>query len=150
MYEEVRLADLQELEALLELYKHLNADDPELATDESLKKLWKEIYEDPGMYCLVIEKEGMLISSCFLIIVKNLTRGARPYAVIENVVTHSDFRKKGYGTSILSRALEIAKEKNCYKIMLMTSRKEESTLRFYEKAGFERGKKTGFVKYFDL
>lgn len=33
--------------------------------------------------------------------------------------------------------------------MLMTGRKDEWVLRFYEKAGFVRGEKTGFVKYFD-
>ncbi|WP_281289493.1 hypothetical protein [Sporomusa termitida] len=32
-----------------------------------------------------------------------------------------------------------------YKAMLMTSRKDEAILRFYEKAGFIRGEKTGFV-----
>lgn len=75
----------------------------------------------------------------------NLTRNARPYGLIENVVTHPDYRNKGYGTAILKKAVDIAREHNCYKAMLMSSRKEESTLRFYEKAGFERGDKTGFV-----
>jgi hypothetical protein len=42
--------------------------------------------------------------------------------------------------------VEIAKKNNCYKVVLLTGRKEESTLRFYERAGFERGVKTGFIK----
>jgi hypothetical protein len=29
--------------------------------------------------------------------------------------------------------------------MLLTGRKQEETLRFYERAGFQRGVKTGFV-----
>lgn len=78
-------------------------------------------------------------------IIKNLTRNARPYGLIENVVTHEKYRKKGYGTAILKRAVEMAKEKDCYKVMLMTSRKEESILGFYEQAGFQRGEKTAFV-----
>ncbi|MFZ5988231.1 MAG: GNAT family N-acetyltransferase [Bacillota bacterium] len=150
MSKEVRLIKFDELQGLLELYRHLNSKDPELAVNESLKGLWKDIFEDPNMYYLVIEEDGKLVSSCVLVIVRNLTRGAKPYALIENVVTHKDYRNKGYGTSILERAVEIAKDKSCYKVMLMTGRKEESTLRFYEKAGFERGIKTGFVKYFDF
>ncbi|NLN42473.1 MAG: GNAT family N-acetyltransferase, partial [Clostridiales bacterium] len=53
--------------------------------------------------------------------------------------------RKGYGTAILKKAIEIAKEKNCYKVMLATSSKDEAVLRFYEKAGLDRGEKTAFI-----
>lgn len=43
-------------------------------------------------------------------------------------------------------AVEIAKDNNCYKVMLLTSSKKEETLKFYEQAGFIRGKKIGFIK----
>ena len=90
----VRNIKFDELNQLLELYKHLNPDDPELTIDEGLKKLWYEIMDNPNHFCLVIEDEGTIVSSCILVIVKNLTRNARPYALIENVVTHEDYRKK--------------------------------------------------------
>jgi hypothetical protein len=41
-------------------------------------------------------------------------------------------------------AVDIAKEKGCYKVMLMSGRGED-TLKFYDQIGFERGKMTGFV-----
>lgn len=141
----VRMIKYNELEQLLELYKHLNEDDPKLTMTPSLKELWQEIFDNPNMYYLVIKEDGILVSSCTVAIIKNLTRSARPYALIENVVTHEKYRQKGYGTAVLQKAIEIAGEKNCYKVMLMTSRKEESTLKFYEKAGFHRGEKTAFV-----
>ena len=145
MIERVREIKFDEFNKLLDLYKHLNAEDPELTMDEGLKKICYEIMEDPNHFCLVIEDEGIIVSSCILVIIKNLTRNARPYALIENVVTHEQYRKKGYGTAILKRALEIAKEKDCYKVMLMTSRKDENTLRFYERVGFHKGEKTAFI-----
>ena len=145
MPKEVREVRFNELEQLLNLYKYLNPDDPELPIDKQLTQLWKEILDDPNHVCLVIEEDKIIVSTCILNIIKNLTRGARPYALIENVVTHQAYRNQGYATAILRKAIEIAKEKNCYKVMLMTSSKEESTLRFYEKAGFMRGDKTGFV-----
>ena len=46
---------------------------------------------------------------------------------------------------MLQHALDIAGSQNCYKVMLMTGSKQESTLRFYEGAGLVRGEKTGFV-----
>ncbi len=122
----------------------MNSDDPELKIDRELEKHWEELLSDPNQYYLVAEEDEILVSSCVLIIIKNLTRSARSYALIENVVTHQSYRKKGYGTAVLKKAIEIAKKKNCYKIMLMTGRKEESTLQFYEQAGFQRGEKTAF------
>ncbi|WP_010243815.1 GNAT family N-acetyltransferase [Acetivibrio cellulolyticus] len=145
MIEKVRKIKFEELSNLLELYKYLNPEDPELKVDEKLETLWNEMFKDPHYYCLVIEEDGIIVSSCILVIIRNLTRDARPYALIENVVTHGQYRKKGYGTAVLKKAVDIAKEKNCYKVMLMTGRKEESTLRFYEKAGFEKGQKTAFI-----
>jgi GNAT superfamily N-acetyltransferase len=62
-------------------------------------------------------------------------------------VTHPDYRKRGIGTRLLKRAQEIAREKGCYKIMLLTERKE--ALPFYENAGFECKSKTGFIIRFD-
>lgn len=141
----VRLIKVDELEKLLALYRFLNPDDQVLNIDQALRDHWHEILADPNLLYLVIEEDGILVSSCALAIIKNLTRGAQPYGLIENVVTHGNYRKKGYGTAILKKAIEFAREKNCYKVMLMTGRKDEGTLRFYEKAGFDRGEKTAFV-----
>jgi GNAT superfamily N-acetyltransferase len=69
--------------------------------------------------------------------------------LIENVVTHPDHRRQGFGGQVLQYALQIAWDQNCYKVMLLTGRKEESTMVFYEKAGFVRGVKTGFIAYPD-
>ncbi len=56
----------------------------------------------------------------------------------------------GYGRAVLRKAVATARENGCYKVMLMTGRKDEGTLTFYEKVGFERGMKTGFcIKFKD-
>ena len=73
-----------------------------------------------------------------------------PYAFVENVVTHADYRKKGYATDCLNYAKHIAKENNCYKMMLLTGSKEESTLNFYRNAGYNSTDKTAFIQWIDM
>jgi GNAT superfamily N-acetyltransferase len=87
---------------------------------------------------------GELIGSCTLAIVPNLSRGARPYGVIENVVTDAARRRSGVGRAVLQAALDKAWRADCYKVLLATGSKRESTLRFYEGAGFTRDAKTYF------
>lgn len=144
MVEKVRKIRQDELGRLLELYRYLNPEDPDISSEETTKALWEDICNDPRQSILVLEEDGCLAASCTLVIVNNLTRGARPYGLIENVVTHGNFRRKGYGTAVLDEAVEIARKKGCYKVMLLTGRKDEGVLSFYENAGFDRGTKTGF------
>jgi len=125
-----------ELKLLLDLYKFLNEDDPKLEINEELKNLWKEIYNDPDIYYIVISDHKKLVSSCALAIIKNLTRNAKPYGLVENVVTHPDYRRQGLGTKVLQKAINISRKNDCYKIMLLTGSKKDSTLNFYEKSRF--------------
>lgn len=147
MSETVREIRPDEIGKLLDLYKHLNPDDPDIPNEE-LNVLWNRIINDPRQHIFVIEADGVLAASCTLIIIDNLTRGGSSYGLIENVVTHGSFRRRGFGTAVLKKALEKARERGCYKVMLLTGRKDEGTLTFYEKAGFERGVKTGFILKF--
>ena len=115
--------------------------------DSNLLDLWDEILSDKNHYVIVGKEDDMIISSCVLIIVPNLTHGQLPYAFIENVITDVNHRNKGYASQILNYARDIAKEKHCYKIMLMTGSKRESTLNFYKKAGYNCQDKTAFIQW---
>jgi GNAT superfamily N-acetyltransferase len=134
-----------ELQALVGLYQQLNPADVPLPDEAAVGRVWADFLGDPKIRCLVGVVNDQLAASCTLVVIPNLTRGARPYGLMENVVTHADYRHKGIGTRLLRYALQMAWDCNCYKVMLLTGRQEEATLQFYEKAGFQRGLKTGFV-----
>ena len=142
----VREIKENELNELLELYIHLHETGvPE--DSETLKDTWETIINDKNHHIIVTEENGKLVSSVVCVIIPNLTRNVRPYAFIENVVTHSDYRKQGYGTACLNYARDIAKKENCYKMMLLTGSKDESTLNFYKQAGYNSADKTAFIQW---
>ena len=142
---EIRLIKPDEMPGLLALYEHLHAHDVPLPPEPVLHMRWAEFLGDRKIHCLVADLDGRLVGSCTLAIVPNLTRGARPFGLIENVVTHAVYRRKGIGLRLLRTALAIAWQHCCYKVMLLTGRHDEGVLRFYEQAGFRRGTKTGFM-----
>jgi GNAT superfamily N-acetyltransferase len=141
----IRPIRVEELPVLLSLYRHLHPSDPELPINSDVERLWQRIYSDPRSSYFVADIDARVVSTCTLTVIPNLTRGAQPYGIIENVVTLPDFRRQGIGTRILQAALAQAWERGCYKVMLLTGRQDEATLRFYQQAGFEAGVKTGFV-----
>lgn len=144
----VREIKENELFDLLELYLNLHESSVPKMT-EHLKSVWDTIINDNNHHIIVNEQDGKIVSSCVCVIIPNLTRNVRPYAFVENVVTHSDYRGKGYATDCLNYAKEIAKKSECYKMMLLTGSKENSTLNFYTKAGYNSTDKTAFIQWLD-
>jgi len=142
---EIREIGQDELEQLLALYAHLHASDDTLPDGKIVEEIWKEIHQNPNLKYFGAYVDSTLVSSCTISIIPNLTRGCRPYGLVENVVTHEQFRRKGYGKAVLEDALEYAWAQNCYKVMLLTGRKDERTYKFYESVGFDRHAKQAFL-----
>lgn len=142
----IREINKNDLKGLLELYTHLHEKEvPEI--DDKVLGIWNTIINDPNHHIIVAEEDGKIVSSCVCLIIPNLTRGLRPHAFIENVVTDSAYRKRGLATACLNYAKEIAEREGCYKLLLATGSKEESTLRFYERAGYNKNDKTAFTQW---
>jgi GNAT superfamily N-acetyltransferase len=139
----IRPAGSADLAGVLALYQHLHPDD--LDPDPArIKATWSDLLGSDLIRLFVADLGGTLASTCMLALIPNLTRGARPIGIIENVVTHPDHRREGLGRSVLAAALQAAWTVNCYKVMLATGSRKPETLRFYEGAGFMPGGKTFF------
>ena len=139
----IRRAAPSDLTGLLDLYQHLNPNDPRVP-EAGAAGAWQAMLGSDLIRLIVAEEDGLLVSSCMLVIVPNLTRGARSFGVIENVVTHAAYRGRGLGRAVLAAAVEAAWQADCYKVMLATGSRQGSTWRFYEGAGFSRATKTHF------
>ncbi len=144
----IRKATAADAEQLKTLYfEHLTHYPPK--EEQDMKKwqaLLSKFEQDENMQLLVLEIGGKVVSTVQMAIVENLTHNIRPFAVIENVVTHAEYRGKGYASALLQKATEIAKERGCYKLFLETGTNKESTLNFYKNNGFELDQKHSCLK----
>ncbi len=135
-----------DFDGLLRLYTQLR-DNPFPEKNDKVIGIWESILSDKNHHLIVAEENGILVSSCVCVIIPNLTHEQRPYALIENVITDENYRKKGHATACLNFAKEIARRENCYKMMLLTGSKSKDTLSFYEQAGYNRKDKTAFIQW---
>lgn len=139
----VRKANYNDLKDLVCLYNQL-IDYQNIVINSSVELSYKKILELDNYYILVVEEGKIVVSTCTLVIVPNLTHNQRPYAIIENVVTDLNHRGLGYATAVIDNAKSIAISNNCHKILVQTRSKKGATLQFYEKNGFNKNETTGF------
>lgn len=140
----IRPLRAEELDPLLALYRHLHAADTPLPARDTIEAVWQSMQANPLLHNLGGFVGDTLVCACLLSIVPNLTRSCQPWGQIENVVTHGEYRRRGYAHALLQAAQTLAWQHGCYKLMLLTGRKDEATLRFYESAGFDRHTKQAF------
>lgn len=121
---EIRRIAPSELQSLLAPYQHLHNEDEPLPEPSAVGAIWQELQSNPRYQYIGTYVAGKPVSSCTVTVVPNLTRGCKPYGLIENVVTHPEHRQRGYGKAVLAEALSLAWSQGCYKVMLMTGRKD--------------------------
>lgn len=143
MIREIREDDFDDL---MKLYMQLH-DNPFPEKNETILSIWNKILSDKDHHIIVAEEDGEIVSSCVCVIIPNLTHNQQPYAFVENVITDEAYRNRGLATKCLDYAKDLAIKNNCYKLMLLTGSKKESTLKFYERAGYNRNDKTAFIQW---
>lgn len=142
----IREINRGDFDGLMALYTQLH-DNPFPEKSDGVISLWNKIVDDSCHHIIVAEEDGRIVASCVCVIIPNLTHGQRPYAFVENVITDEDYRNRGLATGCLNYARDIAMTAGCYKMMLLTGSKQESTLHFYENAGYNKNDKTAFIQW---
>ncbi|WP_456787642.1 N-acetyltransferase family protein [Cellulomonas sp. P5_C5] len=141
MFREARPDDLP---ALLRLYSQLHPADS--APDDAPAVL-DQILATAGLHLFVLEVEGDVVATAYLNVIPNLTRGASPYAVVENVVVEQSRRGTGLGKATMAGTLAAAGAAGCYKVMLLTGSRSAGTHAFYRSCGLSGDEKTAYVAH---
>jgi len=131
-------------DAIRNLYRQLQPHDPVL-DDGSDRAVFDRILATEGLSLFVLEVDGQVVATTYLNVIPNMTRSASPYAVIENVVVDESLRSTGLGKRVMAGTLDAAWAAGCYKAMLQTGSRKESTHAFYRACGFSSGEKTAYL-----
>lgn len=141
----LRRAHPDDLPGLRVLYRRLSPASP--APEESAAlAAWEARLADPKIHLLVAERGGEVLGTVTLVVVPNPTQGARPYALVEHVVTREDARGQGLGSALMERAMNLARTLDAYKVMLVTGRRAPEVDRLYARSGLRSGATAYFAR----
>lgn len=130
----VRPATEADLPALLALYAELH---PEDQPPTGAAEVWRQIAAQQGRTILVATAPaGPVVGTVDCTILPNLTRGARAFMLVENVVVAEAARRGGVGAVLMDAAVGLARAAGCYKVQLLSRMARDSSHAFYSSCGF--------------
>ena len=142
---EIRELNEGDLESLIKLYEQLDGANGNY-TAEDARQIWKdEIEGNKKIKYFGVVENGKVISTCYVLIIPNLTRLGSSIAFVENVVTDKAFRGQGLGRKIMEKAIDFARQNNCYKVILQSASFRKEAHQFYKNLGFDGESKKAFI-----
>ena len=134
----IRPARMDDLPALLELYKLLDAACEAPIPWEQAQDKFLEILSSAHHHIYVAESENVVVGTFALIFIGGLPHQARDSCVVEDVVVTAARQGAGLGKKMMQFARERSAERSCYKLVLSSHVRREAAHRFYESLGFDR------------
>lgn len=132
----IRQATESDLADIIKLLQGMDGDD-KLDSGEALT-IWCKMNEYPYYKVFVVEENTLIIGTCSLIIIENLGHKGAKLAIAESMIVSQEYRGLGIGSKLMQFVMEMAREENCYKLMLSSNKKRLMAHRFYEQLGFEK------------
>jgi glucosamine-phosphate N-acetyltransferase len=123
------------IESYIKLLSQLT-ETPILSKDEFMKKLL-EIKNMGYIYVCYyknVENKISIVGSGTIIFEPKIIRSGKYVGHIEDIVVDKNFRSMGISKKIIDKLVLLAKEQNCYKVILDC---KTNLSQFYEKNGFE-------------
>lgn len=142
---ELRELNENDLESLIKLYEQLDGANGNYSVEDA-RKIWEsEIEGNKKIKYFGAVENGKVISTCYCMIIPNLTRLGSSVAFVENVVTDKEYRGQGLGRQVMEMAIEFARENNCYKVILQSGSWRKEAHQFYKNLGFDGESKKAFI-----
>jgi ribosomal protein S18 acetylase RimI-like enzyme len=132
----IRKAKEADLPRILELYEELTNEKIDIPAVKA-KTVLAQIEAIATGELLVIDDEGFIAGTMFLLIMPNLSHNAHPWGLLENLVVDKGYHRQGIGKKLIEHAIERCRKAGCYKVQLMSTNTRKEAHRFYRALGFE-------------
>ena len=133
----IRIAVDEDLSDILELYSQPDIDNKQVLDINEAKAIFNKMKLYPDYHVYVAEIDGKIVGTFALAIMDNLAHMGSKSGLIEHVVVSQPLQGQGIGKQMMKFAIEICKEKSCYKACLSSNLKRKDAHRFYENIGFK-------------
>jgi glucosamine-phosphate N-acetyltransferase len=125
----IRAVLQNDMEAVIELLQSMSEFKP---PSSDLLDIWNSFFKQTNVHSLVAIMDNQIVGYGSIVIEAKIRGGKMGH--IEDIVSHSLFRKKGIGKAVVDALFDIAKVNGCYKVALQC---EERNVEFYKKFGYE-------------
>lgn len=134
----VRPAAEAEMAAILALFAQPGVDNGEVLGIEQARDIWRRFAFYPDYRLLVAEMNSRIVGTYSLLIMDNLGHLGAPSAVVEGVMVAPEAQGQGVGRVMMHHAMNEARLRGCYKLVLSSNLKRDRAHAFYDALGFER------------
>lgn len=139
----IRPAEFMDLNAILRLYAELRPHDP-IFLRTAAEEAWMSILSSSDVLIIVAEVNSEVVSTAMIVFFSTLAQQGRPFGVVEHVITTQKYRRCGIGKEVMNFLLKAARERNSYKVTLLSEVKNNNAHQFYESLGFKGDLERGY------
>ena len=139
----IRRATKDDAVAIATLYRELNTSSPISVLPERIDA----VANSTNTHLLVCDDSGEIIATALVCLCQDVMFSSQPFALVENLVVSSDYKREGIGKSMMDYIEAFCLEQDCSKIMLQTSSENRDARDFYTAMGYDPDAKIGLVKY---
>jgi GNAT superfamily N-acetyltransferase len=136
-----RAASKADLSEILRLYAQPDLDDGKVLPLFEPERIFERMARYPDYTIYVAVCDDPIVDTFALLIMDNLGHVGTPSAVIDDVAVDPAWQgtwRRKHDDPLYVYALEVARQKDCYKAALSSNLKRERAHAFYESLGFER------------
>ena len=135
----IRFATKNDIFALSELLSELFYEELEFTVNKKLQeKGLIAILENENIGNILIVSINEEIVAMVNILYTISTALGTKVAILEDMIVSKNFQNQNIGSELLKYAIEVAKNKGCKRITLLTDNDNSNAHKFYKKSGFQK------------